>query len=323
MNQIRILLPEHKCNLNCKYCFSSYCYGNEIERDTVIFDFKKLKEQLDLICFQRISIWGGEPFLQFENLEKIVEWLKLEYPHKEIFILTNGYLLPKYIEWINRNKITISISHDGLRQDIRGKDFLLDPQYITAIKSIEKFAGFNCVYHGKQADMKDTLDYFRNVEQILDRQTSLSLGWFKCDNEQLAQYMLQGSRFYWFSEQIKYLIQEYRNGNHLAECVEPMKARFINEKNRTSCGADNRLTVRVDGKRFYCQVLGESAVSDEDNRKILKKSVLIPQECECCKYARWCKGICPSLTRDYRQKLCMTYRILYKEIVDEFYGGDV
>lgn len=74
-----MLVPSEKCNLNCKYCYETnknyklmdISFAKRIIEET----FKNLKGYTKL----KIEIRGGEPFLEFEWIKTIFEWVKNNY----------------------------------------------------------------------------------------------------------------------------------------------------------------------------------------------------------------------------------------------------
>jgi len=97
-----------KCNLRCKYCFEHKYNGN--------MDVEKFRKYVEEGCFTAFFPFGGEPLLRLELLEKILETAD---EHKKKLIkenlITNGVLIPKYIEKIKELGLHMQISVDGPR----------------------------------------------------------------------------------------------------------------------------------------------------------------------------------------------------------------
>lgn len=117
---ITITLTE-KCNLNCVYCY-------EKDRSEKAISFQAAKEIIDkemnmsdgtnLIHF---DFFGGEPFIEFELLVKLVDYLLSNTWSKKYTcgISTNGTLVHgKIKEWLFRNKdiISVGLSFDGNKE---------------------------------------------------------------------------------------------------------------------------------------------------------------------------------------------------------------
>jgi uncharacterized protein len=124
---LRILLG-HACNYSCSYCMQKDI-GNPSERPLNVFTgqfVKQVKEHLDLSRLERVELWGGEPFLYWKDMMKIMTGLDKE--GLVFYMSTNGSaLLPKHLEFFLTLKATVSfsISHDGPGQEsLRGADIL-------------------------------------------------------------------------------------------------------------------------------------------------------------------------------------------------------
>lgn len=108
------------CNLRCKYCFE--------KKDSQIHNFSIPKFQEVLIRefgvpadLYIITLYGGEPFLEFEKFKNLCSWVWETYTDKNIIfdITTNGTLLNLDIkQWLllNQKRIKVSLSIDGSRQ---------------------------------------------------------------------------------------------------------------------------------------------------------------------------------------------------------------
>lgn len=116
---VTITLTE-QCNLQCTYCYEK----NKAIRK---ISFEQAKEILDYE-FQvddgmneiEVDFFGGEPFLAFETMRRLVEYIKNSaYTKKFIFFVsTNGTLVHNDIqEWLKQNNkyISCGLSLDGTK----------------------------------------------------------------------------------------------------------------------------------------------------------------------------------------------------------------
>ena len=85
-----------KCNMHCKYCAQT---GNEIgasvftQRDVEPFIKKLVDNKIEVVG--SIELWGGEPFVYWKVLQKLIPELRRIYPKASIGMITNGTLLRK------------------------------------------------------------------------------------------------------------------------------------------------------------------------------------------------------------------------------------
>lgn len=112
------LLLTNSCNLNCIYCY-------EHNKAPESMSFETAKEILDNELIGRdmevpviIDLFGGEPFLNFELMKRIVDYVCHEYGTDGIhfFTTTNGTLVHGEVQkWLKAHKaiFTCGISLDG------------------------------------------------------------------------------------------------------------------------------------------------------------------------------------------------------------------
>lgn len=110
----------HACNYDCSYCMQKDI-GNPDERpknkslDTFI---QNLSNYLDLTDLNEVQLWGGEPFLYWNDIVPIMQYLDKE--DIVFYISTNGStLMDKHIDFFNclKGTVRICISHDGPGQE--------------------------------------------------------------------------------------------------------------------------------------------------------------------------------------------------------------
>ena len=116
-----MLILTENCNLRCKYCY-------EMDKQRVSMDKKKAIEILEKSLHQMdgyesavIELHGGEPFLNFELIKQIDEYVMENYNFPVLFrTTTNGTCINKEIQnWLyeRRDRYEVMLSLDGMRND--------------------------------------------------------------------------------------------------------------------------------------------------------------------------------------------------------------
>ena len=119
------LIMTENCNLKCTYCYET----NKTRRNmpleiakNIINEEMEIKDYSEMVCF---DFFGGEPFLEFENIKILTEFIKKQNYSKpyDLFIGTNGTLVHGEIQqWLLDNKdiVNVGLSFDGNKymQDI-------------------------------------------------------------------------------------------------------------------------------------------------------------------------------------------------------------
>ena len=106
------------CNLSCVYCYEQCKSPRTIRLETAkrIID----REMEDYSAFENIEIdfFGGEPFLAFETLKSLTDYINQKYSHAPItlFTTTNGTLVHGEIQdWLrcHSDSLVCCLSLDG------------------------------------------------------------------------------------------------------------------------------------------------------------------------------------------------------------------
>jgi len=108
-----------ECNLKCIHCSSgSDANGNEL---SLIATMELLKEAKSL-GLESVGLTGGEPFLRFEKLTKLVDFCRNEM-HLPVHVHSNGTRIsPSRARWLKQLAVDITVSlygseprtHDGI-----------------------------------------------------------------------------------------------------------------------------------------------------------------------------------------------------------------
>jgi uncharacterized protein len=111
------LLLTHKCNLSCPYCYQAKSFKAEdgvMSRETADKAFKFIYSEFGDIEVT-VSLFGGEPFLNFELIKYLVE----KYQQVRFVVTTNGRILAEdevVRDWVSKQaNLTVSFSFNALK----------------------------------------------------------------------------------------------------------------------------------------------------------------------------------------------------------------
>jgi|LakMenEpi03Aug12_release.lakeMendotaPanAssembly.Ray.scaffolds.fasta_scaffold257618_2 uncharacterized protein len=174
--RLRIILG-HACNYSCSYC-SQKDTGNPHERNKNknLFDFiVNFDQYIDRSELQKVELWGGEPFLYWQDMMELMKFFDNE--KIEFYISTNGStLMPKHVEFFKtlKGNVGIGISHDGPGQEtLRGTDIFDIDRVCDVVKLLDDSYpklgySFNFVLTNKNYDLFSINSYFKNIAEKLN-----------------------------------------------------------------------------------------------------------------------------------------------------------
>lgn len=169
-----------ECNLRCRYCaygefYDDYdCRENKklpVEYATRLIDYLlpywNSNRNASAMSSIRISFYGGEPLLNFEFIEKIVDYVKnkIDCPN-HVFtysMTTNAILLDRYMDFLKEYDFSILISLDGNEEnDAYRIDCAGNGSYGRVIRNVDRLrdkypdffernVNFNAVLHNKNS----------------------------------------------------------------------------------------------------------------------------------------------------------------------------
>jgi uncharacterized protein len=101
----------------------------------------------------RIELWGGEPFLHWQTMRYLTEFLHARYPKAVFSVVTNGTLLDdEKIDWLDKHGFSVAVSHDGPGHKAnRGMDPFDDRQMAANLQKLharlqpKKLISFKCL----------------------------------------------------------------------------------------------------------------------------------------------------------------------------------
>lgn len=93
------------CNLNCEYCYVDLVSSEKQ------FDQKTITKRIELLKYDHIKFFGGEPLLKYWDIKKIVELIGAKNKKTKFSIVTNGFLLnDEKLQFCDKYNIEIIIS---------------------------------------------------------------------------------------------------------------------------------------------------------------------------------------------------------------------
>lgn len=163
------------CNYSCNYCSQRF-----VERadETSKKDVESFMKKLENLEFNeetglKIEIWGGEPLVYIKTIFPLVEALQkkfIKWENKPYYsMITNGSLLNDEIcDWLYNNQFSVSISHDGPGQSVRGPDPFVDPEKkATVLRFYRRMRrhgriSFNSMLNVHNMSRKTVAEWFRD-----------------------------------------------------------------------------------------------------------------------------------------------------------------
>jgi len=114
---------DQRCNLACLYCTYSGNYENQRTHSNLSMSLDMMKKGVDFLMSRSRNVkevalgyYGGDPLLQFENIKKLVAYVKEEYQGRRVrhTMTTNGTLFnDEILTFLQENNFNVSISLDG------------------------------------------------------------------------------------------------------------------------------------------------------------------------------------------------------------------
>lgn len=327
------------CNYSCEYCSQKFVERPPETSKKHIDEFIK---KLDVLEFSekeglRIELWGGEPFVYWKTMKPLVEaiWKKFEHWDKkpQFGIVTNGSLLtPEIIDWLQRYGFSVSISHDGPGQYVRGPDPLEDPEHRELIldfyKMQKKLGGvitFNSMLNAKNMSRKEIHDWFVNLTG--DPDVILGEGGlvdaYDEDGDDLALQTNQ-EHFEFRKRAFVDFYNHKKNGFYMvARKIDGFTDNVLSQRNikyvGQKCGMDDENTISIDllGNVITCQNVtaaqtsmnGESHLAgtlDNYDEVRVKTSTHWSKRDHCseCPVVHLCRGACMFLEGKYWETSC-------------------
>ena len=311
------------CNYACSYCNQAFQISDAtISKLSDVENFLKQLEGWMTDAPEQIEVWGGEPFVYWAKIKRLLPALAERFPDARFSIITNGSLFDREkLDFIAKYDIGITISHDGPGQHLRGPDPLDDPQkrrWIDALLAERPgMVGFNAVITQQHHDLQALRDWFADkvgpeafvglegVVNVYDAATALGTGRFE-------PAQLQGLTQSIF-EALANDPQAFGLGDRIDEFYQSIQRRRSIDGLGQKCGMDREDTIAVDlrGNVMTCQntgAKGEHKIGHveafEDIALDTSTHFAFRDECMACPVVQLCKGSCMFLEGEFFKQSC-------------------
>jgi uncharacterized protein len=309
--KLLVAVLSEQCNLNCSYCNVDKWSKKRIDPHLYIQEYYKLRNQFPNEWIQ-VDFYGGEPLLQFDLIQTIVEELKNE-DNLTFAMPTNGLLIDEgTANYLIDNNIQVSISFDGLwheknRIQLNGKTTthrLLEKKEL--FKRLPKVTCHTMISRGCYNLLENHLFIQRNFgfnpELTLVRDVGTwdkaSVEKLKVGITELFDYYIQNP-----SEEIPNFIKFY-----LKHFIMKTKEGYTKD----NCGAGTDILMFSENNIVPCNRFKDDPEMIADIPKYAKM-----KECETCEVRDYCEKGC--LFEQIKNKgpieeLCDIYRYVYREV---------
>ncbi len=166
ISEITIQITQ-RCNLRCRYCAFTENVGNNRNHADLDIDWETIKSILDYVRVHSIDshtmvigFYGGEPFLNYEILERAVNYAEEIFQGKQLSftVTTNSTMLnEKILNFLENHKFSLTLSIDG-------------PKYINDFN--RRFAS---QHSGSYESVKNTIKNIVNHHALLKLSTSINM----------------------------------------------------------------------------------------------------------------------------------------------------
>lgn len=332
------------CNFGCKYC--NQRHGAEIEKAAQKHEIKlpdeiRIKNFIQMlkdkeIKTDKIALWGGEPFVYWKLLQKLVPALRTIYPDAVIAMISNGSLIDEEkVDFCLKHKIALTVSHDAQAFTVyrNDKNPLDNPKiikalnrYMDAVKDMDKmWFGINVVVVPENCDILKIDNYFtEKFGRKVKGWHFESIAKLDCDSEKVISK---------FSEEQK---RTLLNGLMALGTMEPEEA-ISDIRNRVSRVLEGLINSRsVETKLFPCDVVSDDVIATTLEGEMLachgaskelftighlkdlgnvKNTKCISwkerNDCKSCPYVLSCGGACAISSNENIEAACENMKLWY------------
>lgn len=299
-----------QCNLNCSYCNVDKLSKKRISPQLFLEQYKKKRAELPNERFQ-VDFYGGEPLLQWDIVQEIIEEIKGD--GCRLFMPTNGLLLTQErVDYLNKNNVQVSLSFDGLWQDINRKQHNGQGTLSLYLAKRDLFRQLNnlechtMIYRGNYNLLENHLfiQETLGINPVLTLVRDIDI-W----DDEGVEKLNRG-----FSELVDWYIANveiHEMPNFILDYLRHVLLYSVKKMTHDFCGAGDTHFSFTQNEILPCNRFQEKQYIDKiPEFKRMK-------ECQTCEVEKYCKKGC--LFENIKnngpiKELCEMYRHIYKEI---------
>ena len=306
-----MLIITNQCNLRCTYCYEKHENHGSMSLEVAQENIRKVLNDDQKYSSITISIFGGEPFLEFKRMKEICEWTwkqNWKVPYKFSFS-TNGTLLnSKSKAWLKMHKdqLFLVLSADGTEES----------QNINRSNSYSKidYDFFTQTWKNPQVKMTVSKNSLKNLAKDIIFFHEKNFTFAECN---LAMGIDWESERYTslLEEQLQILLNYYIKHPELepAQIINMSIGSCENKKVlKKWCGVGRELmTIDVDGKKYPCNYITPMSFNQDELEILLHYDFTSVREIldEDCYNKCYLYPVCPTcygadyqLTKSFKKK---------------------
>ena len=344
-----ILIVTENCNIRCKYCVYSEQYPHFKGYSSKKINFEKAKRSVDyyaelhnmrVACGYKgepfVTFYGGEPFLEFDLICKIVEYCNTVLPNSKYHLTTNGTILDdEIIEFIIQNKFVVTFSLDGNKDNhdrnryFSGNKGTFDLVYKNICKlqerkkqlNISAPIAFNCCYDN-HTDLAKALEFYNKNEELFSPCNIVFNEVYKYDteyynnfnsSEDLQKELQENRKVFLKSLKEEYIdsLTSYKKCSNIANSFFSSLGIFARRPNTSNvsstCLPGTKIAVAPDGNIYLCEKMCQSLpIGDVEkgldftkiNNTIERFNEIKKENCSECKLSSLCSLCYAFLIKD-------------------------
>ena len=329
------------CNYSCDYCSQKFVERPEEQTTPKDIDafIDSITKNLEFSEERGLNVefWGGEPLVYWKTLKPLAEKIQEHFSHwdkpPKFSIITNGSLINnEKAAWLAYMGFSVSISHDGPGQYVRGPDPLDNLDTKKALLKLYKILkpqgrmSFNPIITKQNPSREKILNFFKELtndpmvflgeggivdsydEDGIDNSLSTKAEHFEYRrnmfNELLDDDLCQ-----------RYILIKNRLENFKQDIFKNKHSDYLPQK----CGMDNENVIAIDmrGNVITCQNVSYKEISKNGEphlggniEKIEEVKFTSAQhwstrkDCPSCPVVHICKGSCMFLDNKYWETSC-------------------
>ncbi|MEG0239292.1 radical SAM/SPASM domain-containing protein [Anaerorhabdus sp.] len=310
------------CNMRCKYCYANGGTYNNPTNDR-LFTFEKYRDSYNSILklysdgVESISFFGGEPLLNYKEIDKFLKYNEENRNTYKYSIITNGTIFHDEIfEMLKKYRFSITVSVDGPKEinDFSRVD-------VDGNGTFDKVSRFIAQLNSNE--MIPAIEMTITKKHILSYEKGKIREWIQFLNDYnvkgYAPFIVVDSTISYNDselEQIKSIFKEFvdiffadlLNESTLVNLkILKMVYCIVNRKYQKDCGAGRSITIANNGYVYPCQMFVNDSkyrISLDDISPIVGNTTLFRgmnsyrinvNKCNKCNVRNfcgvWCRGL--------------------------------